>query len=292
LATIDPHALIQAALSGLLLGGLFALAAIGLSLVLGVIRIVNLAHGELVVLGAYVAYALVQATGLNPLWMAPVAAAAVGVLAYPIERFLLRPVARFGVEAPLLATFAISIILQNLMVLVFGADTRTLDSGLGQARLDIGRFSAPLLYIIGFVTSLAVALAVHLLITRTRYGREARAAAEDPESAAVIGVSVKRVFAATYALGAAVAGLGGAMLAMVFSFTPNSSVEYLLTGFAVVILGGLGSIKGSLIGGLLLGLAESLGAVFLGDGYRPLIGLVALLAALAIRPQGLFGRAG
>jgi branched-chain amino acid transport system permease protein len=292
LATIDPHALIQAALSGLLLGGLFALAAIGLSLVLGVIRIVNLAHGELVVLGAYVAYALVQATGLNPLWMAPVAAAAVGVLAYPIERFLLRPVARFGVEAPLLATFAISIILQNLMVLVFGADTRTLDSGLGQARLDIGRFSAPLLYIIGFVTSLAVALAVHLLITRTRYGREARAAAEDPESAAVIGVSVKRVFAATYALGAAVAGLGGAMLAMVFSFTPNSSVEYLLTGFAVVILGGLGSIKGSLIGGLLLGLAESLGAVFLGDGYRPLIVLVALLAALAIRPQGLFGRAG
>lgn len=291
MATIDPHALIQAALSGLLLGGFFALAALGLSLVLGVIRIVNLAHGELVVLGAYVAFALVQATGLNPLWMAPVAAAAVGVLAYPIERFVLRPVARFGVEAPLLATFAISIILQNLLILVFGADTRTLDSGFGQARLEFGGFGVPLLYVVGFWVSLAVALAAHLLVTRTRFGREARAAAEDPEAAAIVGVPVAGVFAATYGLGAAIAGLGGAMLALAFSFTPNSSVEYLLTGFAVVILGGLGSVKGSLIGGLMLGMAESIGAVFLGDGYRTFIALAVLLAALAVRPQGLFGRA-
>jgi branched-chain amino acid transport system permease protein len=288
---IDPHTLMQAAITGLLLGGIFALAAIGLSLVLGVARLVNLAHGELVVLGAYATYLLAQTTGINPLWMAPLAAVAVGALAYPLQRFLLRPLGRSGLEAPLLATFAISLILQNLLVLIFGADTRTLDTGLDQQRLQFGGASAPTLYVVGFGVALAAALLVHLLVTRTRFGREARAAAEDPETAAIVGVSVDRVVTVTFALGAAVAALGGAMLAMMFSFTPNSSVEYLLSGFAVVILGGLGSVKGSLAGGLMLGLVESLGAVFLGDGYRPFIGLSALLLALAVRPQGLLGRA-
>jgi branched-chain amino acid transport system permease protein len=284
------HSLVQASVSGLLLGGMLALPALGLSLVLGVQRVVNLAHGEFVVLGAYAAFVLVQASGINPLLAAPIVALVVGITAYPVERFLLRPVARFGVEAPLLATFAVSVILQNLMVIGFGADTRALDSGLGQMRIQIAGVGAPLLYLVGFGVSVGAAVAVHLVVTRTRFGRQVRAAAEDPVAAAIVGVPVREVFAATFALGGALAGLGGAMLATVFSFTPSSSVEYLLTGFAVVILGGLGSVKGALAGGVALGMAESVGAVFLGDGYRLLIGLVILLCVLAIRPQGLFGR--
>jgi branched-chain amino acid transport system permease protein len=286
----DVAQLIQATTSGLLIGGLFALAALGLSLVVGVLRIVNLLHGELVVLGAYAALLLVHSTGLNPLLLAPIAALIVALIGYPVQRYLLQPVAHFGEEVPLLTTFALSIILQNLLVFFLSADTRSLDSGLGQRRWALGALSAPVIYIVGFMVALVICAGTHLLITRTAFGRRVRASAQDPVAAAVVGVPIKRLYALTYALAAGVAGLGGALLGMIFSFTPASSDEYLLTGFAVVVLGGLGSVAGTLLGGLLLGLIESVGATFFGDGYRLFIGLVAFLVFLSVRPQGFFGR--
>jgi len=286
----DGLTLLQAVVSGLLIGGLFALAALGLSLVVGVVRIVNLMHGELVLLGAYVAYGLVQATGLNALLVAPLAALAVALLGWPIERFVLQPVVRHGEEAPLLTTFALSVIIQNLLVFLLGADTRSIDSGYGATRLQLGGVSVPMMYLVGFVVALIVCACVHLLITRTAFGRRIRASAENPGDAAVVGVPVRRLYALTFMLAAGVAGLGGALLGMVFSFTPSSGVEYLLTGFTVVVLGGLGSVVGTLVGGLALGLVESFAAAFLGDGYRLFVGLVAFLVFLALRPAGLFGR--
>jgi branched-chain amino acid transport system permease protein len=286
----DGLTLLQAAVSGLLIGGLFALAALGLSLVVGVVRIVNLMHGELVLLGAYVAYGLVQASGLNALLIAPLAALVVALLGWPIERFVLQPVVRHGEEAPLLTTFALAVIIQNLLVFLLSADTRSIDSGYGATRLQLGGVSVPLMYVVGFVVALLVCALVHLLITRTAFGRRIRASAENPADAAVVGVPVRRLYALTFMLAAGVAGLGGALLGMVFSFTPSSGVEYLLTGFTVVVLGGLGSVVGTLVGGLALGLVESLAAAFLGDGYRLFVGLVAFLVFLTLRPAGLFGR--
>jgi branched-chain amino acid transport system permease protein len=286
----DLNALLQALVSGLLIGALFALAALGLSLVVGIIRIVNLMHGELVLLGAYAAYALVQLTGLNPLLLAPCAALLVALLGWPLERYILQPVARHGAEAPLLTTFALSVILQNLLVFFVGGDTRALDSGLGARRIGSGAVAAPMIYLIGAGIALGVCAAVHLLITRSDFGRRIRASAEQPGDAAIVGVAVRRHYARTFMLAAGVAGLGGALLGMVFSFTPASGVEYLLTGFAVVVLGGVGSVKGTLLGGLALGVVESLGATVLGDGYRMFIGLLAFLVFLTLRPQGLFGR--
>jgi branched-chain amino acid transport system permease protein len=286
----DLNALVQALVSGLLIGALFALAALGLSLVVGIIRIVNLMHGELVVLGAYAAYALVQLTGYSPLLLAPLAALLVALVGWPIERYILQPVSRHGAEAPLLTTFALSIILQNLLVFFVGGDTRAIDSGLGTRRFGAGPLAAPLIYVIGALLALAVCAAVHVLITRSDFGRRIRASAEQPVDAAIVGVSVRRYYALTFMLAAGVSGLGGALLGMVFSFTPSSGVEFLLTGFAVVVLGGVGSVKGTLLGGLALGLVESLGASVLGDGYRLFIGLVAFLVFLTLRPQGLFGR--
>lgn len=280
---------LQASISGLLIGGLFALAALGLSLIVGVLRIVNLVHGELVLLGAYAAYLLVSLTGLNPLLVAPLAALSVGAVAWPIERYLIQPIVKQREEVPLLTTFALSIIVQNLLVYGLGADTRSLNSGLGRS-LSFGAITIPSIYLIAFVVALITCAAVHLLITRTAFGRRVRAAAEDPDAAAVVGVPVRRLYAATYCLAAGVAGLGGALLGLVFSFTPGTGVEYLLTGFAVVVIGGLGSVKGTLLGGLFLGLVESLGAAIVGDGYRLFIGLVAILLLLAVRPQGFFGR--
>ncbi len=178
----DLNTLLQALLTGVLIGALFALAALGLSLVVGVIRIVNLMHGELVVLGAYAAYALVQLTGLNPLLLAPVAALLVALLGWPIERYILQPVVRHGAEAPLLTTFALSIILQNLLVYFAGGDTRALESGLGAQRVGSGALGAPVIYLVGALLALCVCAAVHLLITRTDFGRRIRASAEQPNS--------------------------------------------------------------------------------------------------------------
>lgn len=286
----DGLTLLQAAVSGLLIGGLFALAALGLSLVVGVVRIVNLMHGELVLLGAYAAFGLVQATGWNALLLAPLAALAVALFGWPIERFVLQPVVRHGEEAPLLTTFALSVIIQNLLVFFLSADTRAIDSGYGATRIALGGVSIPAMYLVGFAVALAVCAGVHLLIAHTAFGRRIRASAENPADAAVVGVPVRRLYVLTFMLAAGVAGLGGALLGMVFAFTPSSGVEFLLTGFTVVVLGGLGSVIGTLVGGLALGLVESLAAAFLGDGYRLFVGLVAFVVFLALRPQGLFGR--
>jgi branched-chain amino acid transport system permease protein len=286
----DLPTLLQALTTGLLLGGLLALAALGLSLVVGVIRIVNLMHGELVLLGAYAAFVLVQWTGLNPLLIAPLAALVVALVGLPVERYLLQPVAKHGEEAPLLTTFAISIIAQNLLVFAFGGDTRSIDSGLTTARITLGALNIPVLYLVGFVVSLLICLLVHWLLTHTAFGRRIRASAENPLDAAVVGVPVRRMYALMFALAAGVSGLGGALLGMVFAFTPSSGIEFLLTGFTVVVLGGLGSVKGTLLGGLALGVFESLGASFFGDGYRLFVGLLAFLIFLTWRPQGLFGR--
>lgn len=287
---VDPHTLAQALVTGLTLGGLFALAALGLSLVLGVMRLVNLVHGELVLLGAYVSYLLLHLAGLDPLLSLPIVALVMAAAAYPVQALLLRPLAGHGEEAPLLTTFGLSIIAQNLLIFFLTGDTRSIDRPYTRSRLTLGELTVPHVYLIGFGVSLAVIAAAYVLINHSSFGRALRASSEDPVAAAVVGVSVRSVHARTYALGGAVAGTGGALLGMAFSFTPASGTDFLLTGFAVVVLGGLGSVPGTLAGGLALGVAESLGAAVFGDGYRLFFGLVIFLLFLAVRPAGLFGR--
>jgi branched-chain amino acid transport system permease protein len=212
-------------------------------------------------------------------------------VAYPVQRLLLQPLARHGAEAPLLTTFALSVIAQNLLILWRTGNTRSIDRPYTRASVDFGPITVPAIYLIASAISAAVFVAVHLAITRTAFGRRLRAGSEDPEAAAVLGVRVARLHAATYSLGGAIAGLSGGLVGMAFSFTPTAGTSYLLTGFAVVVLGGLGSVVGTAVGGLLLGLVQALGALVFGDGYRLFVGLVVFLILLAIRPQGLFSRA-
>lgn len=280
--------LIQAISSGLLLGGLLALSALGLSLVLGVMRLVNIVHGELAVLGSYLAYVLLAHAGLDPLLALPLIFAAVAALGYPVHRLLIMPVARRSEEGALLTTFALSIIAQNLFIQIFSGDTRALDRPYTRTFISLGGVRLATIYLIGFAVALAVTAAVHLLMTRTGFGRQLRASAEDPVAAAVIGVSVGRTHSLTYALNAGLVAIGGVLIALCFSFTPTSGTDYLLNGFTIVVLGGMGSVFGTFFGGVTLGLLESIGAVILGDGYRTFIGLLLFLAILAIRPQGLF----
>jgi branched-chain amino acid transport system permease protein len=283
--------LLNAAVDGLLLGGLYAVTALGLSFILGVMRLVNLWHGELVILAAYLAWLVFTRTAVDPLLSIVVIAPALFLVGYVIQSTLLTPLMDRGQEGPLLTTFGLSVIAQNVFLLLFTADTRAISPAYANTALALGSLEIPLVYVIAFAAGLLVAGAAYVIMERTRLGRDIRAATEDPVAAQMSGVDVRRVYALTYALGAASAGIGGVLGGIAFPFTPTSGLEYLLNGFSVVVLGGLGSVQGTLLGGLAIGLIESLGGAVFGDGYRDLIGLVVFLFVLALRPQGLLGRA-
>jgi branched-chain amino acid transport system permease protein len=282
--------LISALLSGVLLGGLFAITALGLSLVFGVMRLVNIVHGELIVLGAYIALELTRHGGLDPLLTILIVAPVLFVVAAPAYRVLLEPLMAKGPEPALLTTFALSVIAQNLYILFWSGDTQTLQASYATASVSVAGLRVPAMYLISFAIALVLCGAVHLMLQRTGLGREIRASSEDSEAAAGLGVNVVWVRVFVYGLAAACAAVGGVLVGITFDFTPTAGITYLLTGFAVVVLGGLGSVKGTLLGAILLGVIESVGAAFVGDGYRNFIGFVAFLIVLSLRPQGLFGR--
>lgn len=291
LAVVVPtgNELVTAIVNGLLLGGLFAVTALGLSLVFGVMRLINLAHGELIVLGAYLSLQLSRHVGLDPLVTMLIVAPALFVVGLPVQRYLLTPLMSRDATQPLLTTFGLSVIAQNLYIQIFSADEQSLNASYATSSVTVAGIDIPAVYLISFGVALVLCTGIHLLIRRTGFGREVRAAAEDPAAAGVLGVNVGRVYAILFGLAAALAAVGGVLVGLTFSFDPTTGTTWLLTGFAVVVLGGLGSVKGTLLGGLLLGLVESVGAAFFGDGYRDVIGLVTFLVVLALRPQGLFG---
>jgi branched-chain amino acid transport system permease protein len=283
---IDIDVVASSLVSGLLLGGILSLIALGLSISLGVMRLVNLAHGELLVCGAYLSYFLLSYAGIDPIIGLLLVGGVMALLAFPFQRWLITPLAGKGMEAPMMTMFGVSIILQNLLLLAFSADTRTIEASYAARPLTAGPVTVPEIYVIGFAVSVVLVGCVHLLVTRTAFGRDLRASSSDAAAASVMGVDVRRVHALTFALGAACAAMGGVLIGTAFSFTPTTGATYLLISFAVVVLGGVGNIFGTLVAGMSMGLLQSLGAVVLGDGYRDLVGLVLFLLVLALRPQG------
>jgi branched-chain amino acid transport system permease protein len=273
--------------SGFLLGGSLSLIALGLSISLGVMRLVNLAHGELLVCGAYLSYFLLNYLGVDPILGLLIVGGLVAVVALPFHRLLIAPLAGKGMEAPMMTMFGFSIILQNLLLLSFSADTRTIEASYATQALELGPITVPKIYLIGFVVSVALVWCVHMVISRTSFGRELRASSADPGAAATIGVDVRRVHAITFSMGAGCAAMGGVLIGTAFSFTPSTGATYLLISFAIVVLGGVGNIFGTLVAGIAMGVLQSIGAVILGDGYRDLVGLVLFLLALALRPGGI-----
>jgi len=253
--------LLSALITGVLLGGIFAITALGLSLVFGVMRLVNIVHGELIVLGAYLALELTRHAGLDPLVTILIVAPVLFGFALPLHRWLLEPLMSKGPEPALLTTFALSIIGQNIYILIFSGDTQSLQASYATSSLAFGSLRIPVMYLISFGIALVLSGGVHLMLQRTGLGREIRASSEDSVTAAGLGVNVTRVRMFVYGLAAACAAVGGVLVGLTFDFTPTSGITYLLTGFAVVVLGGLGSVKGTLIGAILLGVIESVGAV-------------------------------
>jgi branched-chain amino acid transport system permease protein len=276
--------------AGVLLGGMLGLTALGLSIVLGVMRLVNLAHGDFLVVGAYAGLFFLQYTGVDPLLGLPLIALFMAALAAPVYRLLLQPLADRGPEAQMMTMFAVSIILENVFVLAFSADTRSIARDYATLPLTMGPVTIPLIYLIGFAISCVCIFSVHWLVSRTTFGRDLRASAIDAAAAATLGVNVRQVQMLTFALGAACAGVGGTLIGAAFQFSPSSGGAYLLNSLAVVVLGGLGNVLGALVGGIALGVLQSLGGLTLGDGYRDLVGMALFLLVLAFRPEGVLTR--
>ena len=287
----DVGIVLSTVISGVLLGGMLALTALGLSIVLGVMRLVNLAHGDFLVVGAYAGLFFLKFTGVDPLLGLPVIALLVAAMSVPLFRFLLAPLAGRGPEAQMMTMFAVSIILENVFVLGFSADTRSIERDYATLPLSFGSVTVPLIYVIGFAIAVTLILAVHWLISRTGFGRDLRASAADAQAAETLGVDVKRVQLQSFALGAACAGVGGTLIGAAFQFGPSSGGAYLLNSLAIVVLGGLGNVLGTLAGGLVLGFLQSIGGLTLGDGYRDLVGMALFLLVLAFRPDGFLARA-
>jgi len=277
---------------GMLLGGLYALFATGMSLIFGVMRLVNIAHGDLIVLSAYVALICIESTGMAPLTSLIVVVPLMGLLGYLLQRGVLNYTLGEDILPPLLVTFGISIILQNLLLEIFSADSRRLQSGpLDTASLDLGGgLAIGVVPLVIFVVAILVIAGLQLLFYRTSLGRAFRATSDDPDTARLMGIDNRHVFALAMAIALAVVAIAGVFLGMRTNFDPSIGPPRLLYAFEAVIIGGLGSLWGTLAGGLILGVAQSIGAK-IDPGWQVLAGHIAFLVILVLRPRGLFPRA-
>ena len=276
-------------LQGVLIGGLYAMFAAGLSLIFGVMRLVNIAHGDLIVLAAYVSLVVTQAMGVDPLTSLLLVVPVMAVTGYALQRGLLNRTLGDDLLPPLLVTFGLSIIIQNGLLELFTADSRRLQAG----TIEVQAFELlqgvwiGVLPLLQFAIAVAVIAGLQILFYRTALGRAFRATSDDPSVAQLMGLDTRHVFAMAMALSLAVIAIAGVFLAVRTNFDPAIGPARLIFGFEAVIIGGLGSMWGTLAGGIILGVSQAIGAQ-IGPGWQLLAGHIVFLAILAVRPQGFF----
>ncbi|MFH1646214.1 MAG: branched-chain amino acid ABC transporter permease [Chloroflexota bacterium] len=275
---------------GILLGGLYSLVALGLSLVFGVMKLINVAHGDLVLLSTYLAFTMMTSFGLDPILSLVIGIPVLFVIGFAIQRYLLNRAFKISMEAPLIIAFGISIILQNFYQIVWTPLSRGLTPSYALLSFSIGGLNVPLVYVLDFAVSLIVMLALREFMKRTYVGQAINAASQDRGAAQLMGINANRVYAFAFAIAMVMAAIAGVFLGLTFPFTPQSGVSFLIIAFGVVVLGGLGSIAGTFIGGLVMGLAQTLGGYFIGTGAQMFVAYLIVFIVLGARPQGIFGR--
>jgi len=275
---------------GVLLGGLYALFAAGLSLVFGIMRLVNLAHGDLIVMGCYLILVLVTVIGLNPFFAALVAMPAMFLLGWGLQKLALNRTLGDDILPPLLVTFGLSIVIQNALQEGFSADSQRISVGaLETASLGVGPINLGVMPLLTFASAILVILALNHLFYRTAVGRAFRATSDDPATAGLMGIRPDRVFATATAIAMLVVAVAALYLGTRANFDPSIGPARLIYAFEAVIIGGLGSFWGTLAGGIVIGVAQTLGAA-INPEWQILSGHVAFLIVLLIRPRGLFPR--
>ncbi|HEV8638324.1 MAG TPA: branched-chain amino acid ABC transporter permease [Chloroflexota bacterium] len=283
----DPLVLAQVAVSGLLLGGVYALFAAGLNVIFGVMRVINLAHGELMMLGAYGTFWLFTLYGVNPLVSLLVTVPAVAALGLLLQRFVIARTVGQPLLSSLLLTFGLSTFFMGVALNLWTADFRSVAWLSGSVALGPLAFS--MARTIGFVLALAITLGTYFFLRATRTGKAVRATAQQPEVAAVCGIDVARIRLITFALGAGMAAAAGSLISMMYAISPEMGRTFISKAFAIIVLGGLGSFIGSFVGAIALGEAEAFTALVADAQVAEAVAYVVLVAVLILRPSGLFG---
>ncbi|VVT07722.1 branched-chain amino acid ABC transporter permease [Rhizobium sp. EC-SD404] len=276
---------------GVLLGGLYALFAAGLSLVFGIMRLVNLAHGDLIVLAAYLILVIVSVLGISPFLAVAIALPIMFAVGYVLQRVVLNRVLGEDILPPLLVTFGISVVLQNALQEAFSADTRRLPSGeIGTASLQIGGLNIGVMPLLTFASAVIVIVVLNQIFYRTALGRAFRATSDDATTASLMGIRPARIFAQATGIALVIVTIAALYLGMRANFDPSIGPARLIYAFEAVIIGGLGSLWGTLAGGVIIGVAQTVGAA-INPEWQILAGHVAFLLVLLVKPRGLFPRA-
>jgi branched-chain amino acid transport system permease protein len=285
--------IINTLLQGIMLGGLYALFAAGLSLIFGIMRLVNLAHGDLIVLAAFVVLATTQSLGIDPFLATLFAMPLLFAFGYALQRVVLNRTLGRDIMPPLLVTFGLSIIIQNGLLQVFSADSQRLNAGAIETHsVHLGaEVAVGTVQLVTFGSAVGVILGLRLLFYRTELGRAFRATSDDPETAQLMGIDNRHIFSLAMAVAMVVIGVSALYLGMRANFDPTIGPARLLYAFEAVIIGGLGSLWGTLVGGIVIGLAQTVGGS-INPEWQILAGHLAFLSVLVLRPRGLFPRAG
>jgi len=282
--------LLQAGVSGLLSGGVYALVALGLTLVFGVLRIINFAHGTLMMLGMYATFFLYSLGGIDPYLSLLLVGPAFFFLGVALERGVIEPNLGAPESSQLLLTLGVALFLENAALAVFSPDYRSLRLPYASRALHFGDVVVSVPRLIAFGCSIALAVALWLFLKHTDVGKAIRAAAEEREGALLMGIDIRRLYAVAFGIGSGVVGVAGSLVAPFLYVAPDVGDVFNILAFIVVVLGGMGSFLGALLGGFLVGLAESLGAALLPGSLKQLPIFALFVVVLLVRPAGLFGR--
>jgi branched-chain amino acid transport system permease protein len=287
---MDISGLVSTIVMGILLGGLYSLIAIGLSMVFGVMKLVNVAHGDLVILGSYLAYSCMRYIGIDPIISLVITIPVMFVLGFAIEQYLMSRALTISGEAPMIIALGISSILQSVDQIIWTPQSVGITTGYSLESFHLGALQFPVVYLLDFGVAVIVMVALREFMKRSYLGKAITATSQDRRAAALMGINSHRLFGFAFAIAMIFGAIAGVFLGMTFPFTPTSGTQFLVIAFGVVIIGGLGSIFGSFLGGLIMGLVQTLTAYFLGSATQMFFIYVIVLVILAIRPQGLFGR--
>jgi len=287
---VDLTLVLQGIVSGVLFGGVYSLMAVGLTLIFGVMRVVNFAHGDMMVWGMYLAYLLATGAGVDPYLGFIVCAAVLFALGLLVQRALVDRIIDAPHEMQILLMLGVALVLENVALVAFGPEPTRVRSPLAAATVWLGPVFVDVARLVTFVVAVALTTALWVFLYRTDLGRTIRAAADNTYGALVIGADVRRVYAVAFGVGAACVGAAGALVSSILPFQPPTGLSLSVTSFNIVIIGGMGSLLGAFVGGLLVSLAESLGAVFLKPSLKELFSFSLLIVILLFRPAGLFGK--
>lgn len=277
---------VQVIVNGILLGSVYALLGVGMTMIFGIVKLTNLAHGEFVVLGAYLSTVLAPLLGIDPVLTLVFTVPLMFLTGFLLQYFLIGRAMKKGAEAALLVTFGLSIILQDGMLMIFTADARHIVASYSMSTVSVGSLEVSVLHLVLFAISLVSILSLSAFLKYTHTGRAIRATADDSDAAALSGVNISKVYSIAMGIAMASAAVAGLCVGMKWTYYPSSGGSYLLIAFVVVVIGGMGSVPGTMVAGVLFGLAQVIG----GANYGLLISYVMLLIVLVIRPKGIFGK--